>query len=107
MEFFEGVSGSNFATQSANSLSRVESISDYKVILNPDKISSLSSTDKLKVIEAWKNHSKNILEDAGIRRKFGEFWEMDLSEIPNSTTLEKLLKTKDDWFNEIFKLNIE
>ena len=106
LQFFEGISGSNFATQSANSLTRVSSVSDYKVILNPEKVATLSNADKISVVNAWKNHSGGIFNNAQIRQVFTDYWD-DVSSITSSTQFENLLKNRSDWFDDIFKNNIE
>ena len=106
LQFFEGVSGSNFATQSANSLTRVSSVADYKVILNPERIATLSNTDKLSVVNAWKNHPNDFLGNTDIRDLFVEYWD-DVPNISSNAQFENLLNTKNDWFDDIFKNNIQ
>ena len=104
LQFFEDIPGSNFATQSANSLTRVSSVSDYKVILNPEKVTTLSNADKLKVVNAWKNHPGNIFSNDIIVGLFEDYWD---EVITGPDHLENLLKTRNDWFDDIFKNNIQ
>lgn len=106
LQFFEGISGSNFSTQSANSLLNVSKVEDYKVILNPDKIGTLSDAEKLNVVDAWKNASGDFLGNAQIRQLFADYWD-DISSIDTSLEFEYLLKNRNDWFDDIFKNNIE
>ncbi len=65
IKFFENAanSSSNFAKQSFNSLTNVNKLENYKVFLNPEIKNTLSNTDKLKVINAWKNWKKIGLEN--------------------------------------------
>ena len=106
LQFFEGVSGSNFPTQSANSLLNVTDVADYKVFLNPEKIATLTNADKLSVINAWKSNSGDFLGNAQIRLLFTDYWD-DVPSIGSNAQFENLLSTKSDWFDDIFKNNIE
>ena len=106
LQFFEGISGSNFATQSANSLTRVSSVSDYKVILNPEKVATLSNADKLSVVNSWKNHPQDFLGNSDIRGLFVQYWG-DIPNITSNAQFENLLNTRTDWFDDIFKNNIQ
>ncbi|WP_066633309.1 hypothetical protein [Labilibacter marinus] len=114
MEFFTNVAGSssNFAKQSFNSLKNIGGIENYKVFLNDVVRNGLdNTTDKLKVIQAWKNFEGGaLLKDAQIRNRFTEFAKTKLNnptlEIFDDIQLESFLNSNDDWFVEIFKNNL-
>lgn len=114
MDFFTNVAGSssNFAKQSFNSFKNVGDIENYKVFLNEVVRDGLdNTTDKLKVIQAWKNFEGGaLLSDIQIRNQFTEFAKLKLNN-PNlptfsSSQLESFLKSNNDWFEAIFKNNL-
>lgn len=114
MEFFTSVAGSssNFAKQSFNSLKNVGDIEDYKVFLNDAIRNGLNNTtDKLKVIEAWKNfEGEALFKDIKIRNQFTDYAKKKLNvqtlEVFDNVQLESFLKSNNDWFVEIFKSNL-
>lgn len=113
IKFFENISGnsSNFARQSFNSLKNVNKIENYKVFLNPSVKNALSATDKTNVINAWKNWENGvILNDGDILELFTDFAKRKSgnNSLPTFTsqTLENYLNNTDEWFDLIFKTDL-
>ncbi len=107
MEFFSGVasSGSNFATQSFNSLKNITDLKDYKVILNEAIKDGLNAgIHKQQIIKAWKNfEGGELLQDPKIRSLFTDYFGQN---VDNAEILESLLKKNNNWFDEIFKSDL-
>lgn len=113
IKFFENVSGnsSNFARQSYNSLKNVNKVENYKVFLNPSIKNGLSATDKTNVINAWKNLENGaVLKDGDILELFTDFAKRKSgnNSLPTFTsqTLENYLNNTDEWFDLIFKTDL-
>lgn len=106
--FFENIAGSNFVTQSSNSLSSVSKLVDYKVFLSKSNLEKLSDetyykSAKLKVIDAWEKggvlkQTKSLNNIINYGKKQG--YDFDFG---NSTDF---FKENDTWFKEIFMNNI-
>jgi len=114
IKFFENVASnsSNFAKQSYNSLNNVNKLENYKVFLNPAVKDALGNTDKLNVINAWKNWEGGaLLENLSIREKFTEFARNELNNptlgvFENGEQLRTFLNSNDNWFKKIFIENL-
>jgi len=113
VEFFNNSPNSNYPTQSANSIVKA-GVKDFKTFLNPAQIEDLAnnvkkSAYKQKIIDGWSNPLPNgvhTLDNADFRQRFVTYWS-DVSQIENSTEFENLLKTRDDWFDDIYLSNIK
>ena len=89
-------------------------VKDFKTFLNPAQIEDLAnnvkkSAYKQKIIDGWSNPLPNgvhTLDNADFRQRFVTYWS-DVSQIENSTEFENLLKTRDDWFDDIYLSNIK
>jgi hypothetical protein len=109
VKFFENVPGSNFATQSANSLYVVSNVSDYKVFLSSTKVQEFSTnpqlfaTAKQQVVNAWNGQADDMLADPIIQQRFADYWGVSVT---SKQQLKGLLETNDDWFGDIFLSNI-
>lgn len=71
--------------------------------LNPSTIASMSNTDKLKLIAAWKSHPNGFLFQPQIRSKFCAYFGQ---QIDNAQDWENLLISNTNWFDDIFKNNL-
>ncbi len=81
------------------------------MFLNPTVKNALSNTDKLNVINAWKNWGGGVLfNDQNILNLFTDFARRTSGNnaIPvfTSQTLENFLKNNDSWFDMIFKTDL-
>lgn len=102
-QFFDRLNAeSNFNVQSANSIITATRIEDYKVFLRPDILAGLTNADKLRVVNSWRN-TPGFLSDQRILDKFETYFGVDNL---NNVQLENLLRTRNDWFDEIFKSDI-